>query len=85
VAGARESAPRAVLDDSDPALFPKLTDEPLALFAPLGRVHTITIGDVLFREGDHGGSTISHARLGAAMKQRFASRSLRDVTGAKVL
>src|SRR5262249_32303139 len=38
VAGGSESGPRAVLDDNDPALFPKLTDEQLALLAPHGHV-----------------------------------------------
>jgi thioredoxin reductase (NADPH) len=42
----------ALLDDDDPTLFPKLTDEQLALLAPLGRVRSIQVGDVLFREGD---------------------------------
>ena len=38
MAGALGSDPRVVLDDNDPALFPKLTDEQLALLAPHGRV-----------------------------------------------
>ena len=42
----------ALLDDDDPALFPKLTDEQLALLTPLGTVRSIEVGDVLFREGD---------------------------------
>jgi thioredoxin reductase (NADPH) len=42
------------LNDDDPALFPKLTDEQLALLAPHGRVQPIAVGDVLFREGDLG-------------------------------
>jgi thioredoxin reductase (NADPH) len=42
----------ALLDDDDPALFPKLTDEQLALLIPLGTVRSIEVGDVLFREGD---------------------------------
>jgi len=42
----------ALLDDDDPMLFPKLTDEQLALLTPLGTVRSINVGDVLFREGD---------------------------------
>jgi thioredoxin reductase (NADPH) len=42
------------LDDDDPALFPKLTDEQLALLAPYGSVQPIAVGEVLFREGDLG-------------------------------
>src|SRR5262245_12915087 len=42
----------ALLDDDDPTLFPKMTDEQLALLTPLGTVRSIQVGDVLFREGD---------------------------------
>src|SRR5215510_10119008 len=44
--------PSALLDDDDPTLFPKLTDEQLALLAAYGRVRRIDVGEVLFREGD---------------------------------
>lgn len=44
--------PSPVLDDDDPALFPKLTDQQLKLLAPYGKVQPIQVGDVLFREGD---------------------------------
>jgi thioredoxin reductase (NADPH) len=44
--------PPALLDDDDPALFPKLTDEQLALLRPLGHVATVEVGQVLFRIGD---------------------------------
>lgn len=44
--------PSPVLDDDDPALFPKLTDQQLKLLAPYGKVRPIQVGDVLFREGD---------------------------------
>lgn len=47
-----QSKPPALLDDDDPALFPKLTDEQLALLTPLGHVRTIDVGEVLFRDGD---------------------------------
>ena len=42
----------ALLDDDDPALFPKLTDEQMALLAPHGKVRPIHVGEVLFRDGD---------------------------------
>ena len=41
-----------ILDDNDPALFPKLTDSQLELLARSGKPRTIHPGDVLFREGD---------------------------------
>ena len=44
--------PGPVLDDDDPVLFPKLTDQQLNLLAPYGKVQPIQVGDVLFREGD---------------------------------
>jgi thioredoxin reductase (NADPH) len=43
---------RALLNDDDPALFPKLTDEQIELLGRYGRVQAIQKGDVLFREGD---------------------------------
>jgi thioredoxin reductase (NADPH) len=42
----------ALLDDDDPALFPKLTDEQLDLLRPHGHVRQTRVGEVLFREGD---------------------------------
>src|SRR5215472_15173330 len=42
----------ALLDDDDPTVFPKLTDEQLALLAPYGHVQPIEVDEVLFREGD---------------------------------
>jgi thioredoxin reductase (NADPH) len=44
--------PSPVLDDNDPTLFPKLTDQQIELLAPLGTIRAIQVGDVLFREGD---------------------------------
>lgn len=41
-----------LLDDNDPALFPKLTDEQMDLLARHGKVRPIKTGEVLFREGD---------------------------------
>ena len=41
-----------LLDDADPTLFPKLTDEQLELLAKHGHVHRTEVGEVLFREGD---------------------------------
>src|SRR5262249_33010959 len=49
---AGEQGPPALLDDDDPTVFPKLTDQQLALLAPYGHVRPIEVGDVLFREGD---------------------------------
>jgi len=47
------SGPRpSLLDDDDPALFPKLTDEQLDLLAKHGHVRPTEVGEVLFREGD---------------------------------
>jgi len=42
----------SLLDDDDPALFPKLTDEQLDLLAPHGQVRPTRVGELLFREGD---------------------------------
>ena len=44
--------PSPLLDDDDPALFPKLTDEQVALLARYGEERPIKVGEVLFREGD---------------------------------
>ena len=41
-----------LLDNNDPALFPKLTDRQLELLAPLGEIRPIEAGEVLFRDGD---------------------------------
>src|SRR5262245_860604 len=41
-----------LLDDDDPALFPKLTDAQLDILSPYGRVRDIEAGDVLFRPGE---------------------------------
>jgi hypothetical protein len=43
--------PAALLDDDDPALFPKLSDSQLDLLASHAHVRAITTGDVLFRYG----------------------------------
>ena len=44
--------PAALLDDDDPAVFPKLSDAQLDLLAKHGHVRAITAGEVLFRYGD---------------------------------
>ena len=50
-----ESSPStALLDGDDPALFPKLTEQQLALLRPLGRVRKVQLDEVLFRDGDVG-------------------------------
>jgi CRP-like cAMP-binding protein len=49
---ARGRTLRALLDDDDPALFPKLTDEQLGLLTPHGQIRPTEVGQVLFREGD---------------------------------
>src|SRR5215831_77206 len=41
-----------LLDDADPTLFPKLTDEQLELLAKHGHLRRTEVGEVLFREGD---------------------------------
>jgi thioredoxin reductase (NADPH) len=43
-----------LLDNRDPALFPKLTEQQLALLRPLGEVRTTSAGDVLFADGELG-------------------------------
>jgi thioredoxin reductase (NADPH) len=43
---------RALLNEDDPTLFPKLTDEQLGLLTPLGQIRPTEVGEVLFREGD---------------------------------
>jgi thioredoxin reductase (NADPH) len=49
----RESSPPAtLLDGDDPALFPKLTEQQLALLRPLGRLREVEVDEVLFRDGD---------------------------------
>jgi len=48
--GARRSP--TLLDDDDPTLFPKLTDEQLDLLARHGQVMQTEVGQVLFRVGD---------------------------------
>ena len=40
-----------LLDDDDPTLFPKLTDEQMDLLRRHGTVRPIKVGEVLFREG----------------------------------
>jgi thioredoxin reductase (NADPH) len=47
-----------LLDDGDPALFPKLTDAQLALLTPYGQVRGIEVGDVLFKPGEIPGEII---------------------------
>jgi len=44
--------PLTILDDDDPALFPKLTDEQLDMLGRHGHVRPTKVGEVLFREGD---------------------------------
>jgi thioredoxin reductase (NADPH) len=43
---------RTLLDDDDPALFPKLTDKQVALLAGHGKIRQMQVGEILFREGD---------------------------------
>ena len=42
-----------LLDNSDQALFPKLTDEQLSRLQPIGSVRSVVDEEVLFAEGDH--------------------------------
>jgi thioredoxin reductase (NADPH) len=42
------------LDDGDPALFPKLTEQQRALLEACGQVRPVGVGDVLFSDGDVG-------------------------------
>jgi thioredoxin reductase (NADPH) len=41
-----------LLDNDDPALFPKLTEAQVRMLAPLGEVRSVEAGEVLFRPGD---------------------------------
>jgi thioredoxin reductase (NADPH) len=41
-----------LLDDDDATLFPKLTESQLALLRPIGSIRPISVGEVLFAEGD---------------------------------
>ena len=51
----RESSlPAALLDGDDPALFPKLTQQQLALLRPLSQVREVEVEEVLFSDGDAG-------------------------------
>ena len=43
---------QALLNEDDPAVFPKLTDEQMGLLTPLGQIRPTEVGEVLFREGD---------------------------------
>jgi thioredoxin reductase (NADPH) len=42
-----------LLDNSDQALFPKLTDEQLGRLQPIGSVRATALDEVLFAEGEH--------------------------------
>ena len=42
----------ALLDNDDPALFPKLTEEQVGLLAKHGHVRSTQVGELLFRDGD---------------------------------
>jgi thioredoxin reductase (NADPH) len=46
------AAAAPLLDDDDPALFPKLTDAQIALLSRHGKVRPMAPGDVLFQDGD---------------------------------
>jgi thioredoxin reductase (NADPH) len=41
-----------LLDDDDPAVFPKLTEAQVQMLLPLGKVRSVEAGEVLFRPGD---------------------------------
>jgi hypothetical protein len=44
--------PSPVLNNDDPALFPKMTDAQMEWLARYGKVRPVQVGDILFREGD---------------------------------
>src|SRR5262249_19155728 len=48
----RESRMEYLLDNSDQALFPKLTDEQLGHLRPIGSVRAVALDEVLFAEGE---------------------------------
>jgi thioredoxin reductase (NADPH) len=86
-----------LLDDGDPALFPKLTDAQVALLTPYGQVRGIEVGDVLFKPGEIPGEVIvllagevtvtigdgEHARTLALQRPRDLLAELRVLTGQR--
>jgi thioredoxin reductase (NADPH) len=70
--------PSALLDNDDPALFPKLTDEQLGLLAKHGRVRSTEVGDILFREGDatYDVMVLMEGRIAVVMGSGDAEREL---------
>src|SRR6516165_7336754 len=48
----RLTASPPLLDDDDPALFPKLTDAQVQMLSRYGEVHAIEAGDVLWGQGE---------------------------------
>ena len=49
---AKVTGPPPLLDDDDPALFPKLTDAQVQMLTPHGEVRRIEAGDVLWAQGE---------------------------------
>jgi thioredoxin reductase (NADPH) len=86
-----------LLDDDDPALFPKLSDAQLALLSPYGQVRDIKVGDILFRTGEipseimvllAGEITVTfgegeHARTIALQRPRDLLAELNALTGQR--
>ena len=48
----RVAIPKPLLDDDDPALFPKLTEPQVQMLSRHGEVRSIEVGDVLWGRGD---------------------------------
>jgi thioredoxin reductase (NADPH) len=67
-----------LLDNDDPALFPKLTDEQLGLLAKYGQVRSIEVGEFLFRDGDatYDAMVLMEGRVAVVMGSGDAEREL---------
>jgi thioredoxin reductase (NADPH) len=67
-----------LLDNDDPALFPKLTDEQLGLLAKYGQVRSTEVGEFLFRDGDatYDAMVLMEGRVAVVMGSGDAEREL---------
>jgi thioredoxin reductase (NADPH) len=73
-----ESRIQYLLDNSDQALFPKLTDEQLGHLRPIGSVRAVALDEVLFAEGEHSYDPLVVLEGTVAVVQRHGRR-VRDI------
>ena len=68
----------ALLDNDDPALFPKLTDEQLGLLTKYGQVRSTEVGEFLFRDGDatYDAMVLMEGRVAVVLGSGDAEREL---------